>query len=100
MLKVEVRIKKVNEIKTKERRKWMLAELDSWEQKREVMTRKKNLEKDVIIEDDLTRKKRKVQKKLWDVAREKKEKGDDKVKIGYVRRSTKRKMILVERKRR
>lgn len=42
----------------------MLAELDSWEQKREVMTRKKNLEKDVIIEDDLTRKKREVQKKL------------------------------------
>lgn len=78
----------------------MLAELDKWEQKREVMTRTKNLEKDVIIKDDLTRKKREVQKKLWDVAREKKKKGDDKVKIGYVRRSTKRKMILVERKRR
>lgn len=69
----------------------MLAELDSWKQKREVMTRKKNLEKDVIIVDDLTRKKREVQKKLWDVAREKKEKGDDKVKIGYVRRSTTKK---------
>lgn len=47
------------------------------------MTTKKNLEKSVIIEDDLIRKEREVQKKLWNIVREKKEKSDDKIQVGY-----------------
>lgn len=71
-LKIEVKIKRVNEIKTKEKRKWMIAELDSWERKREVMEKKRNLEKGVIIEDDLTRKEREIQEKLREIAKEEK----------------------------
>lgn len=82
-LKIEVRVKKMNEIKTKGKRKWMVAELDSWEQNREVMEKKKNLEKGVIIEDNLTRKEREIQGKLWEIAKEERERRDDRVRVGY-----------------
>lgn len=51
--------------------------------KREVMEKKRNLEKSVIIEDDLTRKEREIQEKLRKIAKEEKEKGDDKIKVRY-----------------
>lgn len=82
-LKIEIKIKKVSEIKTKGKNKWMIAELDSWEQKREVMEKKRNLEKGIRIEDDLTKKEREIQEKLWNMAREEREKGDDKIRVGY-----------------
>lgn len=82
-LRIEVKIKRVSEIKTKGKNKWMLAELESWEQKKEVMEKKKNLEKSVRIEDDLTKKEREIQEKLRVIAREEREKGDVKVRIGY-----------------
>lgn len=50
----------MNEIKTKEKNKWMIAELDNWEQKREVMEKNRNLEKGVRTEDDLTKKEREI----------------------------------------
>lgn len=61
----------------------MLAELESWEQKKEVMKRKKNLEKERIvrIEDDLTKKRERNPGKAERYSK-KKEKGD-KVRIGY-----------------
>lgn len=82
-MKIEVRIKKVSEIKTKGKNKWMIAELDNWEQKREVMEKNRNLEKGVRTEDDLTKKEREIQDKLWDMAREEREKGDDGVRVDY-----------------
>lgn len=85
-LKIKVRIKKASEIKTKEKDKWM-----SWEQKREVMEEKRNLKKGVRIEDDLTRKEREIQDKLWDMAREEREKDDDEVRVGYKKIFLKRK---------
>lgn len=56
---------------------------DSWEQKREVMEKKINLEKGIRIEDDLTKKEREIQEKLWNMAREEREKGDDKIRVEY-----------------
>lgn len=47
ILKIEVRIKKVSEIRMKEKNKWRIAELESSEQEREVMEKKRYLEKDV-----------------------------------------------------
>lgn len=35
------------------------------------------------IEDDLTKKEREIQEKLRDIAREEREKSDDKMRIGY-----------------
>lgn len=73
----------MSEIKTKGKNKWMIAELDNWEQKREVMEKNRNLEKGVRTEDDLTKKEREIQDKSWDVAREEREKGDDGVRVDY-----------------
>lgn len=47
-LEIKVRIKKVSEIKTKGKKKWRIAELESWEQKKEVMAKKRNLEKGIV----------------------------------------------------
>lgn len=62
----------------------MLAELESWEQKKEVMETKKNLEKGRIvrIEDDLRKKEREIQIGKAERYSKKGEKGD-KVRIGY-----------------
>lgn len=73
----------MSEIKTKGKNKWMIAELDNWEQKREVMEKNRNVEKGVRTEDDLTKKEREIQDKPWDMAREEREKGDDGVRVDY-----------------
>lgn len=62
----------MSEIKTKGKNKWMIAELDNWEQKREVMEKNRNVEKGVRTEDDLTKKEREIQDKPW-VWRERRE---------------------------
>lgn len=72
----------MSKFKTKGKKKWRIAELESWEQKQEVMAEKRNLQKKVIIEDDLTGE-RNSEKTLKDIASEKKEKSDDKVRVGY-----------------
>jgi len=59
-LKVDVGVKKVRKIKINDNKKVMIAEIDNWEQKREIMGKKKELEKGIIIEDDLTRKEREI----------------------------------------
>ncbi|XP_020294889.1 vicilin-like seed storage protein At2g18540 [Pseudomyrmex gracilis] len=66
-------------------------EIDNWEQKRIIMRKKKELEKGIIIEDDLTRKEREIQQKLGRMAKEEREKGDDKVKVSYMKISLKKK---------
>lgn len=47
-----------------------MVELDSWDKKREIMARKKNLKTEVYIEDDLTKKERNIQKQLRERAKE------------------------------
>lgn len=79
----EVRVNKAYKIKSKENRIIVIANLDSWEQKREVMSRKKELEKGIWIEDDLTTQEREIQKTLRDIAKEEREKGN-KARIGYI----------------
>lgn len=80
--KVEIK-KKVGEIKISEKKKWVTAELDSWEQNGEIIRRKKDLEKGIIIEDDMTRKKREIQNRLKSLAKEERENGNKNVRIGY-----------------
>lgn len=82
-LKVKVKIGKIRKIRQYEGRNLVMAELESWEQKREIMNKKKELKKGIIIEDDLTRREREIQRKLREKAREEREKGDSKAKIGY-----------------
>jgi len=52
----------------------VVAELDNWEQKRNVISNKKKLKKGIIIEDDLTKKERGIQQKLRETARKEREK--------------------------
>ncbi|EGI63037.1 hypothetical protein G5I_08597 [Acromyrmex echinatior] len=86
--KLERRIKKLeweNEKKDRGRRRnnidkenkcTIIAELESWEEKKEVMTRKKELSAGIFIDNNLTRKERKMQMQLKEKAKEEKEKGN------------------------
>lgn len=47
------------------------------------MRRKKDLRKDIFVEDDLTRKEREIQRELRRRARAEREKGERNVKVGY-----------------
>jgi hypothetical protein len=66
--------------------KMMLAKIESWEQKKNIMRNKSRLKEikgeRVYIDDHLTNKERKTQRKLKDVAREERDRGE-RVKIGY-----------------
>ena len=81
-LKIEVKVKKAYKVKIEENKVIVIANLDNWEQKREIMNNKKNLKSGIWIENDLTKEEREVQGKLRALAREEKEKGN-KVKVGY-----------------
>jgi len=59
-----------------------VAELKSWEQKKEIMIKKKNLIKGIYIDNNLMRTERETQEKLKEKAKEEKEKGN-KVRISY-----------------
>lgn len=53
----------------------VIAEIEEWEQKRQIMTKNKEPDRSIIIEDDLTRKEREIQQELRRMTREKREKG-------------------------
>lgn len=82
-LKLKVEIKETNRILTREDRSIVIAEINNWEQKKSIISKKKELEKGIIIEDDLTKKERKIQQKLREMARGEREKGTSNVKVGY-----------------
>lgn len=82
-IKVNIGIKKAWTISTGGNKNMAVVEVDSWEQKRDIMSKKKELEKDILIEDDLTRKEREIQWKLREMARGEREKGMKNVKVGY-----------------
>jgi hypothetical protein len=64
----------------------MLAKIESWEQKKNIMLNKSKLKERkgerIYIDDDLTNEERKILKKLREVAREEKDRGK-RVKMGY-----------------
>jgi hypothetical protein len=66
--------------------KMIVADLESWGEKRKVMENKRKLRekkgKRVYIEDDLTKKERDIQKELRALAKEERQKGL-RVKVGY-----------------
>lgn len=72
-LKLEVEVQNICTLNTNEKRKLLIVEVDRWEIKREIMTRKKGLPKGVFIEDDLTRKEREIQSFSWQRNKEKEE---------------------------
>jgi hypothetical protein len=82
-LEVEVRVKEMYKINGG---KMIVAELESWGEKRKVMENKRKLRekkgKRVYIEDDMTKKERDTQKKVRTLAKEEREKGL-RVKVGY-----------------
>lgn len=57
-LKIEVKVRKTSAISLERDVTIVVAEIESWEQKRNIMLNKKVLEKGVFIVDDLTRKER------------------------------------------
>lgn len=83
-LDVKVAAKNVYKLKIKENKEIVVAELDSWDQKREVMSKKKNLKTGIWIEDGLTKEEREIQKQLREKAKEERTKGK-KVKVGYMK---------------
>lgn len=60
-LKVEVMVKKASKIRVGKRKNVVIAEIEEWEQKRQIMTKNKEPDRGIIIEDDLTRKEREIQ---------------------------------------
>jgi hypothetical protein len=82
-LEVEVRVKEMYKINGG---KMIVAELESWGEKRKVMENKRKLRekkgKRVYMEHDMTKKERDTQKKLRTLAKEEREKGL-RVKVGY-----------------
>lgn len=83
-LKVEVMVKKASKIRVGKRKNVVIAEIEEWEQKRQIMTKNKEPDRSIIIENDLTRKEREIQQELRRMTREEREKGRDRsVRIGY-----------------
>ena len=83
-LKVDVTVCATYEI-GKEERRMIVASLENFEQKMEVMKRKKELrDTRIYIENDLTREERRIQNEILKIARDEKGKGR-RVRVGYKR---------------
>lgn len=74
-LKVKVAVKKASRLRTSGKESVIIAEIENWEEKREIMRRKKELKRGIFIEDDLTKKEREIQYKLRGIAKEERQKG-------------------------
>ena len=61
---VKVDIEKVRKIKTRGEEEIVVAEIDSWEEKKEIMRKKGKLKKGIFIDDDLAKQERGIQMKL------------------------------------
>ena len=70
----EVEIRKARKIKGSGGKEIVIAKLENWN-KREEMRRKKKLKTGVYIENDLTWREREMQRKLKEIAKQKKEEG-------------------------
>jgi len=83
-LKLEVEIGKAFKLSTRGGRYTVVAELENWEQKRDIMRKKRELKERIFINDDLTKKEREIQDHLREKAKEERRKGN-RAKIGYAK---------------
>lgn len=81
-LRIEANINKAFKVQNRGGKCTVVAEVGSWEQKREIMVKKKELRAGIFIDDDLIRMEREMQSQLRVKAKEEREKGK-KVKVGY-----------------
>jgi len=82
-LEIGIKVRRADMLTLRENRSMVIADIESWEQKRNIMINKKKLERGVMIEDDLTRREREIQQKLREIAREERAKGNNNVRLGY-----------------
>lgn len=97
-LRLKVEIKETNVILMREDGSIVIAELNSWEQKRNTMKKKKELERGIII-DDVTRKEREIQQKLRD-SKKRKRKRNQQCESRIQENQSGREMVEMERERR
>lgn len=81
-LRIEIAVNKAYRIQTGRDKSIVVAEMENWEQKREIMGRKKDLKAGIFIDNNLTRMEREMQEQLRAEARKEKDKGN-KVKVNY-----------------
>lgn len=84
-LNVETKVRSAQRLNTRRGgsgNKIILVKLEEWEDKRKIMEKKKELNRGIYIEDDLTWKEREVQKRLRELAWEHKKNGKS-AKAGY-----------------
>lgn len=83
-LGVEIRVEKAYEIMKGGNKEGIVVTVKEWEMKRNILIKKKNLERGIYIDDDLTWREREIQGRLRKMAREEKERGRQ-VKVGYMK---------------
>jgi len=83
-LELEVEIGKAFKLRIGGGRYIVVAMLENWEQKRDIMRKKRELKERIFIDDDLTKKEREMQGYLREKAKEEKVKGN-RAKIGYAK---------------
>lgn len=84
-VKVEAKVNKAFNIRTRDNKKITIAQLESIEKKKEVMINKKNIgDERVFIDDDLTWKEREIQSKIREIAKKKRQEGRE-VKVSYMK---------------
>lgn len=81
-LKMKIEVRRAFKIQTGRNKSIVVAELKNWEQKKELMIRKKELKAGIFIGNDLTKMEREIQEQLRDRAKKEKDKGN-KVKLNY-----------------
>lgn len=80
-IKVKVEIKTALDIGRKKDKNMMVVENWKLRTNKEIMVRKKYLKKKITIDDDVTKKEKKIIQKLREIARKEREKDDKKVKV-------------------
>jgi hypothetical protein len=91
---VTVSVMEAYKIGKNEERKAIIAKIQTWEQKRDIMVNKKILKgKKIIIDNDLTRKEMNIQNKLREIAKEEESTGS-KTKMGYQKITINNKMYV------
>ncbi|KAK1120883.1 hypothetical protein K0M31_011082 [Melipona bicolor] len=77
-LKMETEVMETRRVKKEREKDMMIAKVKNWKDKKKIMARKKGLDVDIYIKDDMTIKERKeVQRELRRIAREKRRRQDD-----------------------
>lgn len=83
-LNIDVGVQSAHSIKITNDRKLTIISLENREQKIEIMKKKKELDRGIYVEDDLTRKERNIQKLIRDMARDLRSQGKD-ARVGYMK---------------